>query len=81
MTLPTWMLRMVWKFRRKRAVRVHFRPTTGEDRSIEGALLGRWGGHYVLAGCHVIAGPDDSLAIEGIAEIPAETVLFLQVLA
>lgn len=82
--MPVWLLRLVWKVRRKRAVRLHFKPNTGEERSLEGVLIGRWGGHYVLLMGRLledVGGEIKQLELGGALEVPVENVLLVQVLA
>jgi hypothetical protein len=79
--MPLWLAHLLWKGRRKRAVVLHFKPTTGEERSIEGVLLGRWGGHYVLLKARVIwveDGAPKAEELDGTLEVPAENVLAVQ---
>lgn len=49
------------------------------DVTLEGILLGRWAGHYVLTRCQVLESEESSLSV-GDVEVPAERVLFVQVL-
>jgi hypothetical protein len=66
-----------WRMRRrKRFVRVH----TAEP-SYDGILLGRWGGHYILEHASLREAEDRTVKLEGRVEIPAERVMFVQVLA
>jgi hypothetical protein len=73
--------RLFYACRGKRHVLLHL-----EDRpditmpSIEGVLIGRWGGHYILLLPQLVNGADSKLALEGIVEVPAERVVFVQVL-
>ncbi len=78
--MPVWLARMMWRVRGKRLVRLHFRPVTGSEHSIEGILLGRFAGHYLLAAAHQILDAESSVPLDGVVEVPAETVLFLQAL-
>lgn len=81
--MPIWLLRLVWAVRRKRAVRLHFKPNTGENRSIEGVLLGRWGGHYVLLAAALLEIEDGEIKrvdFDGTLEVPSENVLVVQAL-
>lgn len=79
--MPVWVARLVWKVRGKRVVRVHCedRPNTPVT-TFEGVLAGRWGGHYVLLAPKIVKDAEDSVSIAGMIEIPAERVVFVQVL-
>jgi len=67
---------VIWQ-RKRRVVRVHL---AGNEPSIEGVWMGRVGKHYRLEAAKVIQGTDTSHDIEGSALIPAERVVFVQVL-
>jgi hypothetical protein len=79
--MPFWLLRLVWKVRGKRMVRVHCedRPHTPVT-TFEGILAGLHGGHYVLLAAKGLKGVEDSVSFEGILEIPADRVTCVQVL-
>jgi len=64
--------------RGKRRVRLHL---VDHDASIDGVLLGRWAGHYVLILPRLVEAEDRSIALDGSVEVPAERVVFVQVLA
>ncbi len=74
------MSRLAWRCRRKRMVRVHLDVPDGAPSSIEGVRLGAWGGMLVLMLAKAIETPDRSHHLDGIIEIPAGRVLFVQVL-
>ncbi len=76
--MPAWILRLVWLLRGKRLVRLHLLGDTVP--SLEGILAGRWGGHYVLLVPYLIEAENQTVKLEGHVEIPAERVLFCQVL-
>ena len=76
--MPRWVARIVWAMRGKRRVRLHL---DGTDASIDGVLLGCWGGHYVLTLPRVVEAEDRSVPLEGMVEVPRERVLFVQVIA
>ncbi len=80
--MPRWLARIVWCFRGKRLVRLHLadRPQV-ESPSIEGILVGRWTGHYILLQPKLLRTEEATLALEGTVEVPAENVVFVQVLA
>lgn len=48
--------------------------------SIEGVLLNVWKGHYQLANARHIVSQDDSFELTGEAWVPAENVLYVQVI-
>lgn len=78
--MPRWVARVVWAMRGKRRVRLHFLPDVAEQ-SIDGVLLGCWGGHYVLQLPRLVEAEDRSVPLEGMVEVARERVLFVQVLA
>lgn len=78
MSLPRWFARLVWHFRGKRQVRLQL-SGPGQDATLEGILVGRFGGHYVLLVPKVVE-RQGAVALEGHVEVPAERVLFVQVL-
>lgn len=70
---------MIWP-RRKRLVRIHFKPAVSPD-SVEGVLVSTAAGHYQLANArHIDAETGASRAIDGEAWIPRENVLYPQVI-
>lgn len=80
LVIPRWVARIVWAFRGKRRVRLHLvDPPKTALPSLEGVLVGRWGGHYVLLAPSVITS-DMTKPVSGHIEVPAELVLFVQVL-
>lgn len=68
-------MRLVWKVRGKRAARLHL--TDGP--SVEGILAGRWAGHYIMLTPSIVE--EDSVEATGHFEVPAERVIFVQVLS
>lgn len=86
--MPRWLGRCLYAMRGKRRVRVHVErlldPSGGSvavaEMTIEGILLGRWCGHYVLQLPKVIEAEDAAVTLDGEVEIPAERVIFLQVI-
>lgn len=69
---------MIW--RRKRLVRIHFKPTVSAD-SVEGILVGVAAGHYRLAkASHISVESGEARSIDGEAWIPKENVLYPQVI-
>ena len=73
--MPVWMMRLLWKVRGKRMVRLHLDNT---QPSVEGILAGRWSGHYVVLAANLLA--DGEVPVAGHIEVPAERVLLVQVL-
>lgn len=80
--MPFWLLRLIWKVRGKRLVRVHCedRPNTPVT-TFEGILAGLHGGHYLLLAAKLIKDAEDAVSLEGMIEIPSDRVIFVQVLA
>jgi hypothetical protein len=63
--------------RRRKLVRVHVL----HGPSLEGVLVGRRAGHYLLVEPRLLESSGTTVALEGSVEVPAATVVFLQVLA
>jgi hypothetical protein len=79
--IPRWIGRILWSFRGKRRVRLHLiDPPQGSAPSVEGILQGRWGGHYVVLAASVIEEVGAIAHLDGHLEVPAERVMFVQVL-
>ncbi len=76
--------RRLWPARRRVLVRVHVERTDpgdgswGRDGTIEGILIGRFAGHYVLTRARWIEAEDASTTLAGDVEIPESRVLFIQ---
>lgn len=70
-------MRLIWKVRGKRRVRLHL---LGQAPSLEGVLAGRYGGHYVLLVSSLVEAEGRNVPLDGHLEVPAERVLFVQVL-
>ncbi len=78
--MPRWLGRLVWCFRGKRNVRLHLEVMPGTPvATLEGLLVGRWGGHYVLL-VPKIVGEGGVSPVDGTVEVPAGRVVFVQVL-
>ena len=73
--MPAWIMRLVWKVRGKRRVRLHL---TDNQPTVQGVLAGKWGGHYVVLTPTILA--DGEVTVSGHVEVPADRVLFVQVL-
>jgi hypothetical protein len=54
-------------------------PAKGLDMTIEGILLGRWGGHYILQAPRVLKSTDESYSLTE-AEVPADKVALVEVI-
>ena len=79
--IPRWVGRIIWAFRGKRRVRLHLvDPPHGSAPSVEGILQGRWSGHYVVLVPSLIEEVGGKQELDGHLEVPAERVLFIQVL-
>jgi hypothetical protein len=76
--MPVWLARLLWMLRGKRLVRLHL---IDADPSLEGILAGRWRHHYILLSPKLLETENQTRAIDGHVEVPAERVLFVQVLA
>lgn len=62
---------------RKRLVRLHLLDA---QPSFEGILVGRIGGHYQLEAPKMLVSEDQTQTLDGSVLVPAERVLFVQVL-
>jgi len=79
--IPRWVARLLYAVRGRRLVRLHLLdPARGLDMTIEGILVGRWAGHYILQAPRVLKSADESYSLNG-AEVPAEKVALVEVLA
>jgi hypothetical protein len=77
--MPRWLGRLWWKLRRPRHVRLHL-AGPGIDATVEGFLMGVWGGHYILERPRMLEGAERTVALDGTAEVPKDRVLLVQVL-
>lgn len=75
--MPRWITRLIWAMRGKRMARLHL---ADNQPSIEGILVGRWAGHYVILAAKLMESGDRTYSLEGHIEVPAERVLLVQVL-
>jgi hypothetical protein len=82
--VPSFIGRLLSRFRRVRLVRFHCVAPALNDRpgeaTIEGFLIGRWGGHYILERAKLLEAEDRTVSLDGRLEIPVERVFFRQVL-
>ena len=62
--------------RRGRRVRMHFKPQTGMDASLEGVLRRGWDGTYALMLPTLIEQENATVQLTNRVEIPRENVLF-----
>lgn len=78
--MTLWRRFQTWRMLRKqpKLVRVHMH---GDDPSVTGFLLGRWGGHYVLALAKLHQDVDTTVPLEGEISIPEANVYIVQALA
>lgn len=75
--MPNWLLRLAWRARRKRLVRLHMIDV---EHSVGGILLGFVGGHYVLAKPKIHETEERTIPLDGLLEVPRERVLYVQVI-
>lgn len=78
----TLLARILYAMRGKRRVRLHLEDKPSVTMpSIEGVMVGRWCGHYVLLQARLITDTDTELMLEGqTTEVPEGRVVFVQVL-
>lgn len=76
--MPAWLLRVVWKVRGKRRVRVHL---VGRVESFDGVQIGRWGGAYYLIHASFLKSEDESITLDGVVELLEKRVDFVQVIS
>lgn len=83
--IPRWLGRILWALRGKRRVRLHLErhiPGVSDSMTLEGVLIGRWSGLYVLELARVMSATDASVSLDArYVEVPAERVLFCEVFA
>ncbi len=80
--MPRWLGRVFYAFRGKRSVRLHLVDRPGVPApTLEGVLVGRFAGHYVLLVPKLVQSGGAPIELEGVVEVPTEQVLFLQVLS
>ena len=79
--MPRWLGRLIWSMRGKRRVRIHLEVKDYTPVStIEGILVGRWGGHYVLEVAKIVRAGDETVSMDArYVEIPSERVVFVEV--
>ena len=75
--MPRFLLRLVWAVRGKRLVRLHL---ADNQPSVEGILVGRWSGHYVVLAPKILDADQRTFSLTGRLEVPAERVLYVQVI-
>ena len=78
--MPRWVARVVWAMRGKRRVWLHIERRDGTDFTLEGILVGRWGGQHVMLMPKIIEATDSTVSLDGYVEVPSEHVLYCQVL-
>ena len=62
--------------KRKRRVRLHFKPETGMNASLEGFLTDGWNGTYVLLLPSLVEGENATVELGRRVEVPRANVLF-----
>ena len=80
--MPRWLGRLLWALRGKRRVTLHLESRTAEvdGLTLDGVLLGRWKGHYVLELAHVVTEPGAHIPLDArFVEVPRERVIFMEV--
>lgn len=77
--MPAWLMRLLWKTRGKRRVRLQMLDDSLP--TFEGVRLGRWGGCYVLMQARLIHADGSTNVLDGVTEVPVERVFFAQVLS
>lgn len=77
--MPRWLGRILWSMRGKR--RVTMQLESGEyGVTLQGVLMGRWAGHYVLELPKLVESADATIPMGGrFVEIPRERVIFFEV--
>lgn len=75
--MPRFLARAIWACRGKRLVRLHL---ADNQPSVEGVLAGRWGGHYVVLAPKLLDATQRTFSLDGHLEVPAERVLYVQVI-
>lgn len=80
--MPRWLGRILWALRGKRRVTMQLDSRTPgvEGVTLQGVLVGRWAGHYVLELPKLVAAADATHALGGrFVEVPRERVIFFEV--
>lgn len=80
--MPRWLGRILWALRGKRRVTMQLDSRTQgvEGVTLEGVLIGRWSGHYVLELPKLLESADATHALGGrFVEVPRERVIFFEV--
>jgi phage terminase large subunit-like protein len=83
---PRWLGRIFYALRGKRLVRLHClhgAPGSTAEITLEGVLVGRWCGMYVLLRPKLLESAESTISFDDAetVEIPAERVFFVEVLA
>jgi hypothetical protein len=63
--------------RAKRVARLHLKDNAP---SVEGLLMGRFNGHYILQAPKILETKERTYSLDGWLEVPAEKVLYVQVI-
>ena len=75
--MPRFLVRLMWAIRGRRLVRLHLAEN---QPSVEGILVGRWSGHYVVLAPKLLDATQRTFSLDGHLEVPAERVLYVQVI-
>ena len=78
--MPRWLARIFYAMRGKRRVRLFLDVPQGRPDTMEGVLIGRWSGHYILMLPQLVNEQGEHLNLEGEVEVPSERVMFVQVM-
>lgn len=77
--MPRWLGRILWMLRGKRRVTMQL-DAHPNGVTLQGVLVGRWAGHYVLELPKLVEAVDATVALGGrFVEIPRERVIFFEV--
>ena len=86
MNAPRWLGRIFYMLRGRRLVRLHClhtSPGATAEVTLEGVLVGRWCGMYVLLRPKLLENADSTISFDDAEsiEIPRERVFFVEVLS
>ncbi len=77
--MPSWFMRVAWKCRGKRRVRLQM--LDGGKHTVEGIRLGRWSGSYILMQAVMLVEEGRTVSLDGVIEVPVGNVYLVQVLS
>lgn len=76
--MKTLLEYLTWRIRRRHLVRLHHAKM---EQSLEGILMGVWGGHYVLRTVKLLDAEDRTISLDAReVRVPRDAVLFVEVL-